>query len=215
MAGRIVMFRDGAHRRSELLLPWLVNGTLDDDERATVEQHMRECRRCQRELKLLRAVQAVYGDDAALPLEATAFAQLKMRIESAQQKNLKLRKLAHLWREAPQWARGLLAAQCAILVLLGGVMLAGQQFQPLYHTLGSTEAAATRGDIVVVFAPQTREADLQRIVRSVSARVVDGPNAAHAYVLALPRGATVPALAALRAEPAVVLAERLDTEQAR
>jgi anti-sigma factor RsiW len=216
MAGRIVKFSDGAHPRSEALLPWLVNGTLDDDERALVEQHLRDCGRCQREVNLLRELQTVYREDTSPPPTPTAFSQLNARLNEAPLQSVRLRKLWRLWRQAPTWAQGIFATQFAIIALLGGLLLAGPPLLPLYQTLGSTDAASPpRGSLVVVFNPQTSEAELQRIVRRVAARIVDGPSEAHAYVLELPAGASAKALAALRAEPAVVLAERLDSENAR
>ena len=68
------------------------------------------------------------------------------------------------------------------------------------------------GSIVVVVDPTTTEAELRRILRDAGARIVDGPTQANAYVLDVPATRQVQAMQALRAEHALVLVERLDSQ---
>jgi cysteine synthase len=63
-----------------------------------------------------------------------------------------------------------------------------------------------------VFKPDTTEREMRRILQASGARVVDGPTVTDAYVLALPAAQAPAALARLRAEPAVTLAQALGTE---
>lgn len=46
------------HQEVLELLPWYLNGTLGDDERATVDLHLRECASCQFELEELQGLQS-------------------------------------------------------------------------------------------------------------------------------------------------------------
>ena len=81
-----------------------------------------------------------------------------------------------------------------------------------YRTLSSRAAAqGTQGNLVVSFDPATPERELRRILQASGARVVDGPTASDAYVLAVAPAQAAPVLRRLRAESAVTLAERLDT----
>jgi cysteine synthase len=76
-----------------------------------------------------------------------------------------------------------------------------------YRALGAAQRAA--GDAVVVFQPDTTEREMRRILQASGARVVDGPTVTSAYVIALPETQAPAALAHLRAEPAITLAQPL------
>ena len=69
--------------------------------------------------------------------------------------------------------------------------------------------APATGSLVVVFNPTTSVAEVQRILRSAGARIVDGPTQANAYVLEVPPGQTERAAQAIRAERAALLIEPL------
>lgn len=62
------------HNRTVERLPWLVNGTLDADERREVEEHLADCASCRRELAATREAFDLYS--AHLPPELlTAYAE--------------------------------------------------------------------------------------------------------------------------------------------
>ncbi len=67
-------------------------------------------------------------------------------------------------------------------------------------------------NVVVVFRPQTSEAAFRGGLRSVDARLVDGPTVADAYLVHVPPARRARALTALRANPDVSLAEAVDGE---
>ena len=46
------------HREIDLLLPWYVNGSLEEPERDRVRLHIQGCQLCQQEVPLLRLIQA-------------------------------------------------------------------------------------------------------------------------------------------------------------
>lgn len=72
--------QDPAHCETSELLPWLLNGTLDDAERGRVERHVAECVQCRRELvrerEFSQAVIAVQPEAAWAP----SFARVASRI---------------------------------------------------------------------------------------------------------------------------------------
>ncbi len=119
-------------------------------------------------------------------------------------------------RGARRWWPWATAAQFAVIIALGTLLLSGPEAPALYRTLGASNAAApTTGTLVVVFESATTEAEVRRILRSAGARIVDGPTQANAYVLDVPSGQTERAAQAIRGERAAVLVERLGLQSTR
>lgn len=56
------------HRSVDELLPWYVNGTLDDRERAQVERHLTTCSSCQENVRLWSNVRSAVQDHSPVPL---------------------------------------------------------------------------------------------------------------------------------------------------
>jgi anti-sigma-K factor RskA len=210
MTGRVLQLDLAAHKVADVLLPWFVNGTLEGDERAFVEQHVSRCGRCQREVEWLRGLHAACIAGEAAPGAAPALRNLRRRLEEPPRGRGPVSSLRQLWSRARPWSRWLIAAELAAVVALGAWLLPAADGPALYRTLGAgTGSVATSGNIVVVFDPTTPEADLRRILRQAGARIVDGPTQANAYVLDVPGRRQEQALQALRAERATVLVEPL------
>ena len=220
MNGRVLRFDDSAHRAADAVLPWFVNGTLAEDELTVVEQHLRECPRCQREVDLLKRLQAFCTLDGPVPDAMPAYRRLRERIGGGQRLAAlghRLRALSRRWQRAPSWARWVIGAQFAGIVVLAVWVGAPAGESPgFYRTLGApAPRVAAAGTIAVKFAPQVTLADLRRIVQTAGARVVDRPTASNAYVLQVPAGQRDAILAALRAEPDVVLVQPLAADPGR
>jgi anti-sigma factor RsiW len=215
MSGRVLPFDPAAHKVADVLLPWFVNGTLDKDELAFVQQHLSECVRCQREVQWLRELRAACVDGEAAPGASTVFRNLRRQLEEPRTGRGKEASLSKLWRRAPPWSRWAMAAQLAVIVALGAVLLPATDGLAPYRTLGARSAAAPTGNLVVVFDPSTPESELRRMLRKAEARVADGPTQTNAYVLKVAAERQVAAVQVLRAEPAVVLVEQLDRAETR
>ena len=216
MNGRVLNFDEPAHRAAEMLLPWFVNGTLKGEELASVEQHLRECARCQREVDWLREMQAAYAGGETAQNAVLSFQKLRHHLDEPRRELGLVPRLREFWRQTQLWARQAVLAELLVILVLGALLVSGTQPASLYQTLGAAQSSPhAAGSLVVVFDPRITEAELRRIVRGIGARVVDGPTAANAYVLELPAEKQAAALKVLRAERAVVLAERLGPETAR
>ena len=215
MSGRVLPFDPAAHKVADVLLPWFVNGTLDKDELAFVEQHLSESVRCHREVQWLRERRAACIDGEAAPGASTVFRNLRCQLDQPRAGRGRGASLRKLWKRAPPWSRWAMAAELAAIVALGAVLLPTTDGLAPYRTLGARSAAAPTGSLVVVFDPTTPESELRRMLRKAEARVADGPTQTNAYVLKVAAQRQVEAVQALRAEPAVVLVEQLDRAETR
>lgn len=109
------------------------------------------------------------------------------------------------------WRNWALAAQLVVIaglsVLLWPAGGGTDAANPAYRALGSGSAAAP--DVVVMFQPDARADHVQRVLQACGARIVDGPTVTGAYLVDVEAARMPQLLAALRADPAVRLAEPL------
>ena len=216
MSGRVLPFDPPAHKVADVLLPWFVNGTLEDDELAFVQQHLSECTRCQREVEWLRELRAACAEGEAAGGAPTVFGKLRRQLDEPRAPRREESTMRGSWERAPRWSRWAMAVELAAIVGLAVALLPGADAPALYRTLGARNSVAQpMGALVVVFHPTTTEAELRRILRRAEARVVDGPTQANAYVLEVGAERRKQTLQALRAEPAVTLVEQLDSGEVR
>jgi hypothetical protein len=201
---KVIRFSRDRCQETQLLLPWYVTGQLEDPERAKVAAHLEVCARCRAELKLEQRLEAEVG---GLPLEVErAWAAMRQRVAEAELGGGPLASAGHAAlaaRRAP-WAAWAAAAGLAVIA----AVLVGQQLSPpaAYHAL-SSPATTPPADMLVVFKPDARAADVAAALRASGAQVADGPNAADAFALRVALASRPAALKALRASPAVALAE--------
>jgi anti-sigma factor RsiW len=200
------------HAQARQLLPWLANGTLAGAERARVEAHLAACPACRARLEWERGLCDAAQPEPALSAQA-AFSRLESRLGPQEPgSGIPFRVKALAAANDPRWLRTVAALQLVLIVVLGLAAVRPDEGGAAYRTLG--DHAAAQGKLVVSFDPATPAGELQRILQASGARVVDGPTASDAYVLAVAPEQAGPALRRLRAEPAVTLAEPLVLETA-
>ena len=211
MTGRILKFDPNVHRAVDALLPWLVNGTLDDDERKVVLAHLETCAQCRREVEWLRDLQSACAATVA-PDAPDGLRKLRHALET-RSTNLRLpAPLREAWLRSNGWMRAAAVASMVIVAGLAALSVVRERAEPaLYHTLGASSAAGG-GALAVIFEPATPEAELRRIVHEVGARIVDGPTQANAYLLDVPAERRREAMLALQRERAVAFVARMDAK---
>lgn len=196
-----------SHERAQQLLPWLHASALDDTEFAAVQAHVAACAECQRELAWqARLRDAVPPDDKAFDAER-ALARLLPRLGPQAPPMSVLQRWRRDVAANSAWLRWSAAAQLAVIGVLAAMLARPGADPGDYRALGSARPA--QGDLVLVFKPDTTEREIRRILQESGARVVDGPGATGAWVLALPAGQPAGALGRLRSEPAVALVQPL------
>ena len=206
---RFFRLDDPEHRKASELLPWLLNGTLEGEERERVERHVAECVRCRQEQDLLRALQAAVASAEPDPAIGAAVARLRGRLDELQaRRGIRLwRTLTGGWRESRPWVRALIATQAIIMLGLAVAVLNGGDGAAVYRSLGEVSPRARGDAVVVVFRDDSTALQISRLLLRLNARLVDGPNTVGAYTLEVPAGQRTSALAMLRGDPTVVFAE--------
>lgn len=203
----IIRLRASLHDEAEELLPWLVNGSLDAAEAERVEEHLEECADCRAELASERRLAAAM---AALPLETdSGWARMKMRLDGNAPG--RIRPAPPLWRRPVPlgWAvAGPFAAAAAFALLFVNVA-PERRAEPEYRALGSAPNLQP-ANLVVQFEPAAKVRDMQAVLGSADARLVDGPTETGAYLLRVDQAKRDLALKRLRDSDSIALAEPID-----
>ena len=216
MSDRVVRIDVASHKVAHVLLPWFVNGTLKEDELAFVRRHLDECVDCRQEVDWLRELRAACIAGETMPGASPVFRNLRHQLEGPREGAASIARLRPSGRGVPHWWPWAVAAQFATIILLGGLLLASPDDPSLYRTLGDGDRGTpATGSLVVVFDPSISLAELQRILQSAGALIVDGPTQANGYVLEVPPGKTDQALQAIRSERAALLVEPLGLRAGR
>lgn len=221
---QILPFPTDRHAEVHLLLPWYVTGQLDAVETAFVAGHLAECGACRADLvqerHLADAVARDTGEtgDSWAAMAARLDATSSVSVATAAQRRRTRDPLRAARRAVmrPRTLRWVVAAQFVAMLALGAQTLTQRSDgRPgAYHVLG--DAGATHsGNVLAMFRPEASEAAFRRALQASGARLVDGPTASGAYVLAVPGGAGGAALSRLRRDADVTMAEPIEQAKAK
>lgn len=215
------------HERYLELLPFLVNGTLDELDHARLQRHLRECADCRAALVEEQAFAACYVATAApVPDPAPALARLLERLDretpagAAAGGDANVVLLAARRTERTQRAlQRPYAVACALMLTLAlGVLTVSQPLRsplaPAYRTLADAQgrAVAAPGTLNVVFAPDLTASEIDALLAALPAstltpRAQPGSYQVHLLGGSATRHLLVAAAARLRRQPGVLFAE--------
>jgi anti-sigma factor RsiW len=215
------------HQKVWEILPWYVNGTLEDHEHAFVARHILRCQSCADEVARCQSIATAVrsAEQAARTPPPEHLARLMERIDrgrtsaAPERSRIGVRewieKIRLGFQETPSLFRWALAAETAVIVLLAAAIIWQTSVAPSYRTLSDavSDPEPGRVHLQVVFAEDITEREVRTLLSSIGATIVAGPTPMAVYTVALAAGdreapaQTRETLALLRAHPKVRLAE--------
>jgi len=226
--------RSALHARAELMIPWLVNGSLAADAEPALRQHIATCPLCREDYEeQLRVREAMRAEGPLVFAAESSYQKLLARIrtsaatgdadeDSAEcdtegDPQLSRPRVAPALRHTPPVVRWLAAAVIlqAFAIGLGAWVWhsRGTATDAPYVTLTSSSPSYRSGPRArVVFSADMSLGALQKVLQAAGAHIIDGPADGNVYTLGFAPPPHSPAaihqrIAALRANPAVLFAE--------
>lgn len=179
------------------LLPWYLNGTLQEDERRHVDQHLSACAACRAELEELTQLNVQLHEVYVAQSEPSTGIQRAVRVLVQRETSEKDAKpvTGSAWldgldawfrslfipRWAPTLAVTLLVAQLGLL--LWSLTLPALSDQAMTRGLGAPTVR-----LRVVFQETASERQIRVLVQGVHGRIVDGPALDGVYIMEVPAG---------------------------
>lgn len=173
------------HEAAIELLPWLINGSLDDEEHGAVTDHAASCVICRRELDELEVLQqSVVALASRTEAAEPDMRRINARIDAQLQHESRGNSLVAAWREfSSSRLRLAFAIQTAALIAVVGVLLLPREPEPVFTTLTSTETIPAGHYLRVVFDPTVADGDVTGMLRTNRLSVVAGPSERGVFTL--------------------------------
>ncbi len=174
------------------LLPWFASGTLKEPERQQVIRHLEACASCRQELNEIKAMKLdltdAYRTQPEPSIELSRSVLHRIAQEAAQH-----RPSAATPDVAPggldQWLRSILQlpwvptlAALALAVQFGLLLWVTQPPAPSDHII-SRSIGSQAARFTVTFHESATEGQIRGLLNSLHARISDGPDSDHTYVL--------------------------------
>lgn len=199
------------HGEAEVLLPWYATGQLDGEEQAFVENHLLGCAHCRRQLAGERRMIEEFA--AMAPDVDVGWERLRGRVQpsAAHRPGPSERMIQHglaAWHALRRPAVAAVALAQVAFVLVAGSLLFSLS-RPSYRALGSAPPPQS-ANVIVMFRGDTTDSRIHDLLRSSAASVVGGPTSTDAYLLRVPGQSRAAAIARLRSDRHVLMAEPID-----
>jgi hypothetical protein len=189
--------------RFEELLPWYVNGTLEAEDRAWVEQYMKDHPEVRAELEWFGSLQRRMHENAPM-VPATIGLARTMHLIRGDRPTIAERISAFFGGFALRPAYAL--AGVAALAIQGGVILnlLGDAKDDASEIRTLRASQVTEAPMLKVnFAPDAKEADIRHLLMSVQGSVAGGPGQLGDYYIRVPGDQLDAAASRLKADPIV------------
>jgi hypothetical protein len=212
------------HQDISALLPWYLNGSIDERDRQRLDTHLALCAGCREELaREQRIYEGMTAETAVEYMPAASLKRLQARLDGAAAASPDPRSDVGTHELAAGQKRGgrslawpgLMAASVAVMAVALSLLAADRWMQfraraavPDYYTV-TTSVPRPQGEVIrAVFSPTITLVELQAILDAAQLRIISGPTEAGVYSLAAKSGRPVSAsLASLRRDEKVRFAE--------
>jgi len=212
------------HQDISALLPWYVNGSIDERDRQRLDAHLALCAGCRDELARERWIyEGMTAETAVEYMPAASLKRLQARLDGVAaaspdpRADVRTHELAAGQKPGggPLAWPGLMAASVAVMAVALSLLAADRWMQfrahaavPDYHTV-TTSTPRPQGEVIrAVFSPTITLVELQAVLDEAQLRIISGPTEAGVYSLAANSGRPVSAsLASLRRDEKVRFAE--------
>ena len=179
--------RASRHEESWLLLPWLANGRLSLAERTALEEHLRECAACTQELAQQRLLcQVLTAPERVTYAPGPSLRKLMERIDGhtphtpARPQERPVSRRSSPAALAAAWRPPGLAWAASFVLAIG---LAAFWWQPRYVTV-TAPPRATPGVLHIAFDRSLPIGEMEEMLHSAGARVVEGPGTTGVFGIA-------------------------------
>ena len=185
------------HETAFELLPWYVNGTLSDDERALVESHVNNCVTCRIEERKERGLRELVRSTETLSLSAEAgFARLDRALNEDSQASVSSRRTLSSFRPLTRIAASIALIMVAAFIISTQLPRAGND-SPEYVTLtGGSAGNASGNHLDIVFAAHVTEPEIRALLTDIGGSIVSGPSQIGRYTISLDEVPTTDEVAA-------------------
>ncbi|HLN13389.1 MAG TPA: zf-HC2 domain-containing protein [bacterium] len=179
-----------APERAELI-PWYINGTLGQEERRAVEEHLAVCAACRQDVAATRNLMRALDDQSPLP-PADLYARTLQRIRPGGWRRIADASLGW-FMPLPRPVRIVLVAQTVLILVLVASLGERGSFTTLSETSDRTGPGA---EIQVVFGPQVTMSQIQGLLGPLGAMITSGPSSLGVSSVLVPIGPGHPAATA-------------------
>ena len=187
------------HQKTIDLLPWLINGTLPENERKAVEAHLKQCLPCRAALKDEQQLAARVRQQNELPVSAGhGVADLLTKLNGRRPSVAKINFRPRL--AVAMVAIGLTLTTALIVSNRGDEEL-GARSGAFTTLTNSGESTGDRLDIV--FDETISSGEIDRIIAAVGGQIVDGPTDLGRYTVAVSPGDLDTAIEQLQGDPRI------------
>lgn len=186
-----------SHETANGLLPWYANGTLADDERQHVEDHVHACLTCHLQLKKERELHELVRASPTVNLAPEeGFNRLSHRLDDdARGGRSAVEQLAgaveRLWGPLSTLSSATRFSMAALVLLAFAGVLSWRtipppvvQGDPDYFTL-SSESGYAGSELDIVFAADISGSELRALVTEIGGFIISGPTALGRYRIRL------------------------------
>lgn len=163
------------HLEATELLPWFVNGTLNEREHSLVNEHLQECEQCNRDVMQLMESSKLFHAEQ----EPTASTVAQARSDFLHQLEIESNSAS----TRRHWV--VPAAMAASLLIVAVLLIPLSRQDEVFETLGKNRSA-NAPIIQLVFDSNTTEQTIRRLILSDQGHIISGPTEQGVYRIELP-----------------------------